>query len=65
MRLRLAMMLLLLAMDLPVQAQGSAKAARFDEMARRMERLMKAWLAAADQRTLLLLKQMPLVQRLV
>ncbi len=59
MRLRLATILLLLAMDLPVLAQMRENAARFDEMAGRMQLLMRAWLSQADQRTLLLPDRLP------
>ncbi len=63
MRLKLVVLLILLvtiaATHIPVAGQSRENAARFDEMAARMERLMKAWLAEADARTLLLPDRLP------
>lgn len=58
MKVILALILTML-IQFPVAGQSRENAARFDEMAARMERLMKAWLAEADARTLLLPDRLP------
>lgn len=48
-----------LAQDEPLYTQARENGRRFDRMASAMQRVLKAWLAQADQRTLLLPDRLP------